>query len=917
MVGFGQSIIKSQRDGWEVAYLDYKQLKSIVNEIEHVLRLQEQQLADTAAGLLPPLTTSNDDGDNDNDGDGEYAENDVVVPLLQRQEHGETGGGAGRERGQQVQVHHQQGITTGTTTAVTTTTSSSSTSMLYNFLPTSPTSSSNVQPERDLEVLKTRFFTVLKLQIEKISLFTLQQQGKLATAIGYLRQYNNNENDAGVDGTSNIFDVETSNQVLRLTVDQDGSRPNSTSSTSHTSNNWDLYCTLGVELLHLLRFICINSIGVRKILKKYNKIFDKRDLSHYYYDYGKIGDDYHIQQLAYSSSIVAIQSSLQHIALIEQQKQIQQQQQQAMMTLRDEHASAASFTLSLYRFQCIMNFGYILRGNAETLQKPFWDFLSKKAMVAPIVSKKPTAGGGTSSYSSASNLGGVNLGGINTDGGKQAMYWLLHLKPEDLLLMSQTELENMWCRWSGVSGPSSGDTHHRKTDSMPQLPSHRRLLSTIMEDEYLEDVASMGKLGSDEELHYYYWGGVNSVSMVLNLLSTFLYTVNYYIIAPTANHYAIKLGYNGAFGATLVGASSLSAIFAAFLYSLWYTKSTFQSSLIFSSICGVIGNLLYAVALSCSSDDSSDDDSFVDNSNSFPMTVAIVGRILCGLSSAEVINRQLISTCVDFAGMTQASALFVAASAIGMSIGPLLAGILELTTGRNNKVDIPVHALPAGGIIYNHVTSPGFVMALLWFLELVALIVIFREPERINGGIETTDSLTTSIGRSSDEDDDEDGDDDWNLSDDEDNSDNMPLATKTGYGSIPSSSSFNDKDTTDDIQPATSTTVWGNIVTTCRLIFQNAGLPITFLIFGYIEMTDEVLITSCSMIVRRYFGWHGNVAGFLIASLGALVLPAHFVVEKASHYLSERRLLHVSAFVWPTNIDNIFCFSGTLTHRRR
>lgn len=56
------------------------------------------------------------------------------------------------------------------------------------------------------------------------------------------------------------------------------------------------------------------------------------------------------------------------------------------------------------------------------------------------------------------------------------------------------------------------------------------------------------------------------------------------------------------------------------------------------------------------------------------MKVALVGRALCGFGSAEVINRQLISSCVSVQGMTRASALFVTASAIGMGIGPLIAG---------------------------------------------------------------------------------------------------------------------------------------------------------------------------------------------------------------------------------------------------
>jgi hypothetical protein len=49
------------------------------------------------------------------------------------------------------------------------------------------------------------------------------------------------------------------------------------------------------------------------------------------------------------------------------------------------------------------------------------------------------------------------------------------------------------------------------------------------------------------------WGGVDNASLVINLLSVLLYTINYYIISPTANHYAILLGTDGAYGATLIG----------------------------------------------------------------------------------------------------------------------------------------------------------------------------------------------------------------------------------------------------------------------------------------------------------------------------------------------------------------------------
>jgi MFS family permease len=255
------------------------------------------------------------------------------------------------------------------------------------------------------------------------------------------------------------------------------------------------------------------------------------------------------------------------------------------------------------------------------------------------------------------------------------------------------------------------------------------------------------------------------------------------------------------------------------------------------------------------------------------MPMAIFGRILCGFGSAEVVNRQLISACVNFEGMTKASALFVASSAIGMSVGPLLAGILELTTGRDEEVDLPWNIFPAGGLIWDNVTSPGYVMAGLWLLEFFALVFFFSEPKRING---SDGDSKTIVG--------------MDDSGDEESDEDSPLITKkNGYGSVPAIKSDETK-----VPPRT---LWSEIAATVKLIVQNPGLPLTVVIFGYIEMTDEVLISSCAMITRRYFGWHGSVAGFLIASLGALVLPAHFVVEKASHLYSERRILSVCGHI--------------------
>ena len=84
----------------------------------------------------------------------------------------------------------------------------------------------------------------------------------------------------------------------------------------------DEYTALGVELLHLLKFICVNGMGVRKILKKHDKVMlradqifseneasaDNKSQSEHERLVG--GPEDHLQQLANSASVASIYSSL-------------------------------------------------------------------------------------------------------------------------------------------------------------------------------------------------------------------------------------------------------------------------------------------------------------------------------------------------------------------------------------------------------------------------------------------------------------------------------------------------------------------------------------------------------------------------------------------------------------------------------
>ncbi|KAL0688111.1 hypothetical protein Bca4012_087788 [Brassica carinata] len=177
------------------------------------------------------------------------------------------------------------------------------------------------------------------------------------------------------------------------------------------------------------------------------------------------------------------------------------------------------------------------------------------------------------------------------------------------------------------------------------------------------------------------------MSLLLNLVNTFLYMVNTYIIVPTADDYSMSLGAAATVCGVVIGAMAVAQLFSSVYFSAWSNKSYFKP-LIFSSIVLFIGNLL--------------------------------------LGSARAVNRRYISDCVPLKIRMQASAGFVSASALGMACGPALAGLLQ-TRFKIYK------------LTFNQNTLPGWVMAVAWLMYLVWLAISFREP-----ALEPEESHSTS-----------------------------------------------------------------------------------------------------------------------------------------------------------------------------
>ncbi|KAL1543476.1 SPX domain-containing membrane protein-like protein [Salvia divinorum] len=344
----------------------------------------------------------------------------------------------------------------------------------------------------------------------------------------------------------------------------------------------------------------------------------------------------------------------------------------------------------------------------------------------------------------------------------------------------------------------------------------------------------------DERYHF--------TSLLLNLVNTFLYMVNTYIIVPTADSYSLSLGAAATVCGAVIGSMAVAQVFSSVYFSAWSNKS-YLKPLIFSSIVLFIGNTLYALAYDFNS-----------------IYVLFIGRVFCGLGSARAVNRRYISDCVPVKLRMKASAGFVSASALGMACGPALAALLQ----TNHSFFF---------ITLNENTLPGWVMALAWLVYLLWLWISFREPynnEKLNppalretsNGLENaalendvsepllTISLEKQHDGHNDEDDDNDDDEEFN----------------------------NNEEAEENHQPVTS------IVSAYKLL--TPSVKVQLLIYFMLKYAMEVLLAESSVITSYYFIWSSGKVAIFLGCLGLTVLPVNVLVGSyLSNVFEERQVL--------------------------
>jgi len=360
----------------------------------------------------------------------------------------------------------------------------------------------------------------------------------------------------------------------------------------------------------------------------------------------------------------------------------------------------------------------------------------------------------------------------------------------------------------------------------------------------------------------------SKVALALNLLSTFIFMVNYYVVLPSSGAYCAALGQGAHFSGVVVGILPAAACLAAVAYS-YATQYSYRLPLLVSAALCTVGNVLYGLALPANS-----------------IKLLLLGRVLVGMGGARVVNRRYIADHVDLEYRTEASAAFVASTALGMAVGPGIAAAIA------SLPPFQLLGLPANGL-----TLPGYGMVLLWMPFFAAVLFFFNEPPLAAHGFAQPLSTSKSakakrrqaVGQAA-------GASAPLLPVAECNSLSSAQSppggigsrrtSETGAGNTPSTGGRHLKPHTPASRSAgKSQSVFGNPETRPLLTLEESGgggnsraqlMPVFALLWLYLadKLVAEAWLTSVPIVTGAMFGWGERETGAFLCCVCALVLPA-------------------------------------------
>lgn len=244
----------------------------------------------------------------------------------------------------------------------------------------------------------------------------------------------------------------------------------------------------------------------------------------------------------------------------------------------------------------------------------------------------------------------------------------------------------------------------------------------------------------------------------------------------------------------------------------------------------------------------------------------MIGRLLVGLGSAEIIHREILSNCLPAVQLVAESFRILKYQLKGLTAGILIGALLSALDGNLFVFDRPID-LPSYG--------SSWLMSLLWFLHWGRLFLNFKDPanslqdplgqslvlkgyEEACGNYSSSDSSTNepisntpdSIFYRSASD----------ATNDEINTRYRALSAirekfaRKNMPSIEHRESFLSTSLRDSKRRRNLG--WKALLGRFRKVFTyNVALPVNFALLLFVTVAHEILFASCSVITSRYFNW--------------------------------------------------------------
>lgn len=365
-------------------------------------------------------------------------------------------------------------------------------------------------------------------------------------------------------------------------------------------------------------------------------------------------------------------------------------------------------------------------------------------------------------------------------------------------------------------------------------------------------------------------------NLTLNLLSGFLYCMNYYIVEPSSTMYVNRLGAFDAMSGTLIGMVPLAAFISSVPFSMW-TNHSFRSPFILSSCLLVVGNILYSVA-----------DQFRD------VRIALLGRFITGLGAPKCIIRRYMADTTPMNLRTNVNAMFGMVVAAGSAMGPAMAIVL-------NSFEFTFYSPVTGLVVLNGLTLPGYFMAMLWITFTFIILLTFEEPDR--EGLEEQRFLE-SVGRTRDElspvnrpRSPLESDMNTIFSGDSEET-GAPSVLRKGDGSLPSPVKAEELGVPLSLEvPNEELRGWRGKVAKHYLRMKEFSELITTpvrlclgLLFAKV-FTIEILVSATSALSKNRYKWQVHQVGTLGFVNGCLVIPFSVLIGRLSMSLQDRQLM--------------------------